>query len=57
MKIAFYHTASGKSPIVKYIDGIGVHGWEFEPVEFRHLKGSFGRLSFGPVAVVTGSFT
>lgn len=61
MKINFYLTSSGRSPVEKYIEGLpkedqakfvdvikGIreYGLEFEPVVFKHLKGKLWEIKF-----------
>jgi phage-related protein len=61
MKVSFYCTASGRSPVAKFILGLGkpdqgrfadvhagieAHGLEFQEVEYRHLRGKLWELKF-----------
>lgn len=61
MHIFFYKTASGRSPVEKFIeglpkpdqakfadvnDGIAEHGLQYEPVEFKHLRGKLWEIKF-----------
>jgi phage-related protein len=61
VKITFYLTSSGRSPVEKYIEslpkedqgkfadvikGVQKYGFEFEPVEFKHLRGKLWEIKF-----------
>jgi phage-related protein len=61
MHVFFYRSASGKSPVKKYInglprhdqakfsdvfDGISVYGLEFDSLDFMHLRGKLWEIKF-----------